>query len=573
VLLVLHGCQGGAISYAASLTIDAPDAPQHTYRAFCVAWAQVDEHGRASHVRWPSEQMQRAVLGFLDAQGYEAWLAEQGMPQGLHDTAQASIAYIAQRMGQGEDERTRAEEAPLGSMATQHGDEESSEPGETLTPSHGEPASNAFAAALARSIAQDEGLDYRTCHAGEQVELEEGYWLFVSEDSSQAGDAGTAPLWVACGGSHTHVQEKRSLPTLDKRVRDERGERWSTTREAAIGEALDYRIQCHLPESLGSYEHYHLRIEDTMDDGLDLVLHEDGGLESSVSILVGGTELAVDGRRVALSYEDHMLVIDFHDLCDASWQDVDLFGETIVQVSYQARLNDRARTGERGNDNRAVLHYSNNPVSTQESTTTPVLARVFTYRLRLHKYGAEDGTPLAGARFSLRRKDGTPLLAHDSTEDLERVLTTGEDGSVELVGLSDGTYLIEEVQAPTGYERDSRTMRLEITSDEEEKDHTLSRLEGTASNGAVVSDVDISEGRVDVRMENARLPNDPSTPDNEPPEGEPDSPGQIPQTGVVPLGSLLLVGGAALARIARPDGTARRASPRHHARRQKPNPR
>ena len=56
---------------------------------------------------------------------------------------------------------------------------------------------------------------------------------------------------------------------------------------------------------------------------------------------------------------------------------------------------------------------------------------------------ANTDMKLAGAKFKIYKEDGTQ----------EQIATTDEDGKVTFAGLETGTYIIEEIEAPSGYEK------------------------------------------------------------------------------------------------------------------------
>lgn len=68
----------------------------------------------------------------------------------------------------------------------------------------------------------------------------------------------------------------------------------------------------------------------------------------------------------------------------------------------------------------------------------------------------EVGTPLPGARFELRTAAGA--LVDDS-------IVTGSDGRATVAGLSEGSYVLTETQAPKGYQLDATAHPVEVVYD------------------------------------------------------------------------------------------------------------
>ena len=101
-------------------------------------------------------------------------------------------------------------------------------------------------------------------------------------------------------------------------------------------------------------------------------------------------------------------------------------------------------------------------------------ADVYTCKIVVQKYAAKaDGTtadnskPLANAKFILARKnpeddtrfeyakidDSTGVVAWDSDKTKATTITTESNGEATFVGLKNGTYYLEETEAPVGYNK------------------------------------------------------------------------------------------------------------------------
>lgn len=97
----------------------------------------------------------------------------------------------------------------------------------------------------------------------------------------------------------------------------------------------------------------------------------------------------------------------------------------------------------------------------------PVVTNLPNLALNIYKYAltGEAKTSLSGAKFTVRRIDGTTTLYTDkdcSQELGDGSVTTDDDGNAFIYGLGAGEYEIEEVWVPTGYSKLQEPLRLKI---------------------------------------------------------------------------------------------------------------
>jgi LPXTG-motif cell wall-anchored protein len=135
---------------------------------------------------------------------------------------------------------------------------------------------------------------------------------------------------------------------------------------------------------------------------------------------------------------------------------------TTIRVHYAADLNTSALVAEKTpavkvNQNATHLSYGDDR-STEESVVT-----VKTFRYQIIKVDGEDNV-LIGAKFKLYRdKDGKDPIKFTMGEDADQnvkylvdpngTTTEIEAGSPVIYGLGNGTYYLEEIEAPAGYNR------------------------------------------------------------------------------------------------------------------------
>lgn len=343
------------------------------------------------------------------------------------------------------------------------------------------------------------------------------------------------------------VVSKKAVPAISKRVQEDATGAWGMTADAQRGQSLSFMLTGTLPSNFEAFGHYHYRFEDTLSQGLTLSITE--GSTAADSIAISFNDQVVDAHAVGLSvsYEANVLVVDFADLKDPRWAGFNVSKDTVITIVYQAHLNQTCLLGMTGNDNTAKLVYTKEPTLGQDGETPQVTTRVFCYALQLTKVSDSDGKALAQAEFSIR-------VADDNTYQASRGLYVQKDGTlgetecsfvsdssgiVQASGLDEGSYLIKEVKAPSGYQRSAKDLVIKIDARRDDEARTLSALEATIVSGkARLNNVSAEVGLVELCVENSPVKS--SSPTK-----------QLPQTGVGPIAAFLIVAGLAILAISR----------------------
>lgn len=281
---------------------------------------------------------------------------------------------------------------------------------------------------------------------------------------------------------------------------------YNDTADYCIGDSVPFKLYGSLPSTLDNYQNgYKYVFHDSLDTEFNA--------PTAVTVKVGkyyvkATEDKTGYQFVKNAQHDtgnHTFDIVFEDIKsvklydDAGYTqeaaDVKVSKDDVVTVSYDAVLNANAKIGRPGQKNDVYLEYANdsnwNGKGTPTTSETPhdnVIA--FTYELDLTKVdGADESKTLAGASFVLERTVGSQkqyavldednkitdwLTATDTvtvdttkgtiatsdnawisvygkTPATPTISTTGADGTFSYIGLDDGTYVVREVKAPTGY--------------------------------------------------------------------------------------------------------------------------
>ena len=357
------------------------------------------------------------------------------------------------------------------------------------------------------------GATATTVTPGTKATLDEGYWLFVTDSdttSDKIDKVGTAPIYAVVGGSAVTVDQKSSLPTVNKFIKnDAAGSDWAKAADSQIGQNIDYKLTGTVATSLASYDTYYYSFSDTLDSGLTA----DAG---SVKVMVqnpatGGaaqaeTQVRANDYTAALDSATNTLTVTVDDLKSVKNADgnaITVTPNSVVNVYYTAQLNEHAKVAGRSNDNTVTLTYSNNPGTKSHGDTTPATVRDYTYQLMLMKVDSSDNSKgLQNAKFTIQATGadegaGIKYVQSDGTlGDAAYEFTSAADGSIAVSGLDAGEYKVVETQAPDGYNTvPSFTFQIYPVYKEATGDIDTIRVQTSNAN---VSTINVYDGVVDL---------------------------------------------------------------------------
>ena len=314
-------------------------------------------------------------------------------------------------------------------------------------------ASAADFAAEAIKFAADNHIENdgeKTAAGGEVkfTDLPLGYYLVQSDLGALCSLDTTMP--------NVTIKEKNGVPTVDKKVKE--GEAWGKTNDANIGDTVNFQTTINVVD--GNPKNYVLH--DKMSAGLTFKAE-------SVVVKVGNRTLTAD--------TDYTLVTaGLTDGCTFEIRFIEnvLKPNDVVTVSYSATLNDKAVIAGAGNPNDTKLSYTDTNNTSHE--TVPSVTHTYTWQVDVYKYTTKDKneTALADAEFVLYRgadsnKEYVVVTAgkvSDWTSDKSKatVFKTPENGRFSIVGLDTGTYYLEEIKAPAGYNLLKDPIKVVITA-------------------------------------------------------------------------------------------------------------
>ena len=312
------------------------------------------------------------------------------------------------------------------------------------------------------------------------------------------------------------IEEKNSNPTIDKYVDNNK------SNNAGIGDTVKFQIDIAVLD--GQPKNY--VVHDAMSEGLTFNNDIKVYLYDSLDEFITGSAHFENAILNASNYTVNTNVADCATYNNSNCTFEVRFNEgvlkhnNVVVIKYSATVNETAVIGVAGNPNKTTLTYKNGHA--EESITN-----TYVWDLGVHKYtnlgaGKED-TPLEGAEFRLYKMDDTTKKYAKFTEtsndssiyklnktdnwttnetDATKVLTPA-NGNIKFEGLDAGTYYLEETKAPTGYNKLSDPIKVEIIS-------TLPTAGGAASYTVKYGDNATADNGV-VRVENKTGTTLPST--------------------------------------------------------------
>ncbi len=281
--------------------------------------------------------------------------------------------------------------------------------------------------------------------------LELGYYLVDSTMGALCGLTTTNP--------HASINVKNGIPTIDKQVNEDSTSQWGANNTSDIGQTIEYRVTINVHAGAENYV-----LHDVMAAGLTYI-----GVSKIEHVVPGTGTHDVTADKYEVKTDDAVVIdgctFEVHfskAMCD------ELETNDKIIVYYTAMLNRNAVINGDGNLNTAWLTFGEGGVSNEDAVTT------YTYGVDIIKTDSANKL-IDGAQFKIYdaanggNEVAVVLMDDGVTYRRARADETGvaivvKDGKVRVVGFDNGTYYLEETEAPDGYNKLSARQKF-IVSD------------------------------------------------------------------------------------------------------------
>lgn len=291
-----------------------------------------------------------------------------------------------------------------------------------------------FAAALKVAVTEETGTTLTVADGkATATGLDLGYYFVTSSTGALCNLTTTDPSVT--------IHDKNDIP-FDKTDDQE---------SVDVGQVVNYVITGKVPDYTG-FTKYTYQLTDKMSEGLTF--------NNDVKVYINGTEITENYTlKTGTDAGDKDFVLD-----------IDVMKLTIgdkIEVKYSATVNEKAVA--KIEKNHAELEYSNNPADDTSTGKFEDEETVYSAKIVIDKYVKDsEATKLAGAQFILYKEvkvggsetatkyyykwnGTTKKVEWVTSKDEATVKTTDSNGAASFDGIADGTYYLEEMKAPEGY--------------------------------------------------------------------------------------------------------------------------
>ena len=439
-----------------SITINKADEANkdNTFKAYQIFKAKVADEGSkgkvASDIEWSSTTIGRKVIAAIKGSAKYKEIVDADDAAALADSATAPVVaeWLAKNVtGTSASSATSIEDTRVA-------------PGDVL-----------YAIAAAITDETPAGNSFKVDDSWTRPDAYgDGYYLFVPDGLTNPAkpNTGTSPIFAIVGGNPVTVTEKTSIPTVTKKVRDDKSTSvWADKADSQMGQDVQYQLTGTVADNIATFGTYCYEFHDELSAGLTADLDSVEVKVNDATVSKNATVNAVTGYDAAIDNETNTLTVKFANLKAAAERaGVTLNEQSKVVVTYKAKLDpnkvENVTVGGEGNLNTVRLIYSNNPMSADKGESVPDVVRDYTYALKLVKKDHQSKNKLENVGFTIRATDPDDNADGSASKDkyvqelgnlgeTPHEFFTDENGEIYIKGLDAGTYTVHEQTALGNY--------------------------------------------------------------------------------------------------------------------------
>lgn len=317
-----------------------------------------------------------------------------------------------------------------------------------------------------------------------------GYYLVDSSVGALCGLTTTNPAAT--------IQEKNGVPTVDKKIdiSTPTSEILVDKSSANLGETVVFKTTINVQP--GAYNYV---LHDEMDSNLEnptLWTVADNGTDNYRYVSDQDFQFISNPTGCGCTFELKFLDNFYKNRAEL----INQKKVTTITIQYYATVKDSAPINT-AMKNKAWLTYGDNNTESNKPVT-----ETYTYGIPVFKYTMKNKTQtgLAGAKFSLYtdnngvvgsiinfKNNGSEYRYTEDTEGITTTLQSPTDGNFNIKGLKAGTYWLEEIEAPKGYNKLAEPIKIIIEQSADGtqimknvKDESITKVEVENKSGSIL---------------------------------------------------------------------------------------
>ena len=305
------------------------------------------------------------------------------------------------------------------------------------------------------------------------------------------------------------LDAKKADINIDKTAKDEKTDPVEYTSTYKVGDVIEFETVVTIPDYPANATNKTFKVSDTATKGLtyneDVAVSVVDGESTVIETVAGDAITSTNNAYTDGGNKGFQVVFNYDKLlalgCTPGQQ---------VKFTYTSTVNSSSAIFD-PDTNTAKVEFATNPYDADSNKTLDDSIDHITFGVDVLKVDSKNQSKaLKGAEFKVFLDDGTGKAKGDALKDAdgnEIVLVTGADGhakSADNQGLGEGSYVLVETKAPSGYTLPTGTTAFPFTITD-----TVT-VDGDTTIHTLASDAD-KDGRVELTVTNTPQPNLPVT--------------------------------------------------------------